>query len=194
MTSASASPSESSFMGLLARFAGGDRDAQNKLISLVYPELRRIATAQMRRERPGHTLQPTALVNEAFLRLVDQPLTSWNSRAHFLALAARLMRRILVDHARRHRTAKRGGTARQITLTEPLASAENPVIDVLLVHDLLQQLGALDYRQAEIVELHFFGGMSFEEIALVLNITARTVKRDWSMARAWLHSHLSEHS
>ena len=190
MASASPSPSES-FTALLARFTAGDKIAHERLVPLVYAELHRIAAQQLSKERPGHTLQPTALVNEAFLRLADRPVTDWKNKAHFLAAAAGLMRCVLVDHARARKASKRGGMAQRVTLTEPLASSEQPVVDILLVDELLEQLAGFDSRQAQIVEMHFFGGMTFEEVALVLNIAARTAKRDWTMARACLHHQLS---
>jgi RNA polymerase sigma-70 factor, ECF subfamily len=191
MASASTSPSES-FTSLLERFAAGDQDIRDQLVPLVHSELHRIAAAQMRRERPNHTLQPTALINEAFLRLTDQPLASCHSKAHFLALSAKLMRRILVDYARTRKAAKRGGMAHQVILADVIAGTETPIADILPVHELLEELRTLDPRQADVVEMHFFGGMTFDEIASVLTVTTRTVKRDWSMARAWLHSRLVE--
>jgi len=184
-------PSESVTM-LLARIRAGDSEAENHLISKVYAELRRIAARCMRQERHAHTLQPTALVNEAYLRLAGQNDIAWQNKAHFLAIAARLMRQILVDHARSRNAGRRGGGQRQITLDEPLAGVSAPVLDVLFVHEALEQLAAFDVRQAQIVELHFFGGLSFEQIASVLNIGLRTVKRDWSMARAWLQTQLTK--
>jgi RNA polymerase sigma factor (TIGR02999 family) len=158
----------------------------------VYAELRRLARHYMRSERANHTLQPTALVNEAYLRLIAQPGVSWQSRAHFFAAAAQLMRRILVDHARAHRAGKRGGAQQQVTLDENLLSPESASVDVLAVHEALENLAKLDARQARIVELHFFGGLTFEEIAHVLGTSERTVKRDWAMARAWLKLELSK--
>jgi RNA polymerase sigma-70 factor, ECF subfamily len=186
---------------LLGRFAAGETAAETELLSQVYAELRRIAARRMRSERCNHTLQPTALVNEAYLRLVDQPRTSWQDRAHFFAIAARLMRQILVDHARTRLLDKRGGEFRQvrsthgtttgITLDGLLAGTVSPTIDIVTIHHLLLRLSAFDSRQSEVVELHFFGGLSFDENAAVMHLSRRTVKRDWSVARAWLHIQLT---
>lgn len=176
---------------LLAELSKGNREAEQRLVPQVLSELRRVAARQMRLERENHTLQPTALVNEAYLRLVQQPQVPWQSRVHFFATAARLMRHILVDHARARNAGKRGGPQRQVTLDEALLSTEEKSIDVLALHEVMDRLAVLDVRQGRIVELHFFGGLPFEEIALVLNLSERTVKRDWTMARAWLRQELS---
>jgi RNA polymerase sigma factor (TIGR02999 family) len=176
---------------LLAQFGAGKPDAEAQLTPLIYRELRRLAAGYMRRERANHTLQATALVNEAWIRLVQQPQMTWQSRAHFFGIASKLMRQILVDHARRRSAAKRGVGAKQITLTDNLAAAPGQLMDVLVLDDALQRLNAIDARAAQIVEMHFFGGLSFEEMALVLGVSARTVKRDWRMARAWLHTDLA---
>jgi RNA polymerase sigma-70 factor (ECF subfamily) len=150
-----------------------------------------VAGRFMRFERVNHTLQPTALVHEAYARLIQQPHIPWQNRAHFFAIAAQMMRHILVDHARAHRAGKRGGLQHQITLDEAILPTHDQSIDVLALHEALEHLTNFDSRQGRIIELHFFGGLSFEEIALVLQISERTVKRDWSMARAWLKGELS---
>ena len=152
----------------------------------VYDELRRLARKYMRAERAKHTLQATALVNEAYLRLTGQQDVSWQDRAHFFPSAAQLMRHILVDHARAHRASKRGGQQHQVTLTEGFASEENKSVEVLALHEALEKLARLDERQARRVKMHFFGGLTFSEIACVLDASQRTVKRDWTMAPAWL--------
>jgi RNA polymerase sigma factor (TIGR02999 family) len=146
----------------------------------------------MRGERGNHTLQPTALVNEAYTRLVQQPQVPWQSRAQFFATASRLMHHILVEHARARRAAKRGGAQRQVTLTDDILQSKDRTVDVLVLHEALEHLAQFDPRQARIVELHFFGGLNFEEIAVILEVSDRTVKRDWSMARAWLQGELSK--
>jgi|SRR5579875_132254 len=176
---------------LLSQLSAGDRDAEARLIPQVYDELRRLAAGYMRRERADHTLQPTALVHEAYAHLVDRPNQHWENRAHFLATAAQVMRHLLVDHARARHAGKRGGVQHQITLDEGLATAEDRTVDILFVHQALERLTAFDPRQGRIVELHFFGGLTFDEIALVLGISERTVKREWSMARAWLRTELA---
>jgi RNA polymerase sigma-70 factor, ECF subfamily len=178
--------------GLLAQFGEGGASAKAELIPLIYKELHRLAAGHMRRERPNHTLQATALVNEAWIRLIQQPQMNLQNRASFFGIASNLMRQILVDHARKRKAAKRGMARQQITLTDNLmAAAPGKLMDVLVLDEALQRLGAIDARAAKIIEMHFFGGLSFEEMAVVLEISARTVKRDWRMARAWLHSDLS---
>ena len=177
---------------LLSEVSKGNREAEAQLMTQVYGELRRLARHYMRSERANHTLQPTALVNEAYLQLIGQPGASWQSRAHFFAAAAQLMRHILVDHARAHRAGKRGGEQQQVTLDENVLSSETASIDVLALHEALERLAQLDARQARVVELHFFGGLTFDEIAYVLETSERTVKRDWTMARAWLRLELSK--
>jgi RNA polymerase sigma factor (TIGR02999 family) len=159
--------------------------------SSLYGELHRLAAAKMRHERGNHTLQPTALVNEAYLRLADRGEPLGNDRIQVLGLAARIMRNILVDHARTHQAAKRGAGAVQVTFAEGLVATPGSMVDVIVVDDALTRLAALDQRQADILELHFFAGLTFEEIAIQLGLSARTVKRDWSMARAWLRQELS---
>jgi len=175
----------------LAEVKNGRKDALDRLVAVVYAELRRIARKQMRREREGHTLQPTALVHEAFLRLVDQDATAWQNRAQFFGVAAQTMRRLLVDHARRRRAAKRGIP---ITLDEALlqpGSAAVPYEQILAVDEALYRLARLDARQASVVEMRYFGGLSVEETAEVLGVAERTVKLDWAMAKGWMKSQLT---
>jgi RNA polymerase sigma factor (TIGR02999 family) len=176
---------------LLIRWSDGDETALESLMPLVYGELRRLANNYLRSERPGHTLQPTALVNEAYLRLVDQKNSRWQNRAHFYGIAAKLMRRILVDHARLKHAEKRGGAGQQrlsITSAEGLTAKTD--FDVLALHEALEELAALDPQQSRIVELKFFGGLSIEETAEVMRLGHATVERDWKMARAWLRRKL----
>jgi RNA polymerase sigma factor (TIGR02999 family) len=175
---------------LLKEVRLGDKEAAGRLISAVYGELRQVAGRAMRRERPGHTLQPTALVNEAFLRLISQNGVEWKDRAHFFGVAARLMREILVDYARQHAAAKRGGGIR-ITLDDSLLISESRLEEVVAWDEVLNRLEHLDARQSRIVELRFFGGLSVEEVAEVLQISTPTVKREWASAKAWLHRELA---
>ena len=176
---------------LLVDWSKGDQKALDKLMPLVYSELRRQAANYLRRERPGHTLQPTALVNEAYLKLVDQRNAKWQNRAQFYGVAAQLMRRILVDHARAHQAEKRGGSDQQrLSITSAGALAKEPALDLLALHEALNRLTNIDLQQGQIVELRFFGGLSIEEIAEVLHIGHATVERDWKMARAWLRREL----
>jgi RNA polymerase sigma-70 factor, ECF subfamily len=184
--------SDNSITSLLSQLSEGNREVEERLIPQIYEELRRVAGYHMRLERANHTLQPTALVHEAYARMVQHPHVPWQSRAHFFATASQLMRHILVDHARTHQAAKRGGIQQQVTLDEAILPAKEHSIDVLALNEALDRLTQLDSRQGQLVELHFFGGLSFEEIALVLQISERTVKRDWSMARAWLRRELSK--
>ena len=186
------SNSDNSITALLQQLSTGNREVEACLIPRVYEQLRRLAASYMRNERGNHTLQPTALVHEAYARLVQQPHMPWQSRAHFFATAAQLMRHILVDHARAHHADKRGGWQRQVTLDEAIHPAREPSIDVMALNEALDHLAVLDARQARMVELHFFAGLDFQEIALVLGVSERTVKRDWSMARAWLKGELSK--
>lgn len=172
--------------GLLQAWGGGDAAALEQLIPLVHAELRRLARRHMARERPGHTLQPTALVNEAYLRLVDLRQMRWQDRNHFFAMAARLMRRILVDTARSRGYQKRGGHARQVSLDEGLVVSEPPSEDLLAVDTALTRLAAMSPRRAQVVELRFFGGLNVEETAEALKVSSETVKRDWRLAKAWL--------
>ena len=176
---------------LLVRWEGGDRAALDALMPLVEQELRQLARSYLRRERGGHTLQPTALVNEAYLKLVDQRDARWQSRAHFYGVAAQLMRRILVDHARARRAEKRGGPqGYAVTLSEADRVSAQPALDILAVHEALEELSALDPQQARVVELKFFGGLTIEETAEALGVSHATVERDWKAARAWLRRKL----
>lgn len=176
---------------LLIDWEKGDQAALERLMPLVYSELRRLATNYLRRERAEHTLQPTALVNEAYLKLIDQRNARWQNRAHFFGIAAQLMRRILVDHARQHRAAKRGGLDPQrISITSAERVMKQPEVDLLALNEALEELAQMDPQQGRIVELKFFGGLSIDEIAEVLSIGHATVERDWKMARAWLRRQL----
>lgn len=171
---------------LLDDLSDGKADAFDALLPVVYGELRRQAGRYLRRERSNHTLQPTALVNEAFLRLVEQRDVRWKNRAHFFGIAAQAMRRVLVDHARANGRLKRGGPQARVTLDEATMGAEGRSVDLLAMDEALERLAALDARQARIVELRYFAGLSIEETAEVIGISPATVKREWSMARAWL--------
>ncbi|MEQ1692479.1 MAG: sigma-70 family RNA polymerase sigma factor [Gemmatimonas sp.] len=175
-----------SITDLLLAVQQGQTGAYDALLPLVYDELRRMAAGSMQREREGHTLQPTALVHEAFLRLVDQRSANFESRRHFFAVAATLMRRILVDHARRTRADKRGYRM-VVPLRDDMDAAVEETHEIIEVDEALQQLAALDARQAQVVELRYFAGLSVEETAKVLDVSERTVKRDWAVARAFLH-------
>ena len=180
---------------LLLAWSGGDAAASEQLMELVYNELRQLARSYLRRERADHTLQPTALVHEAYLRLVDDSQIQWQSRAHFYGVAARVMRRILVDHARRQAAAKRGGLARDIPLgdVETIAAPDQgSPVDLVALDDALVSLGRAYPRQSEIVELRYFGGLSAREIGEVMQVTERTVQRDWDFARAWLRRALGD--
>ena len=172
---------------LLVSLSKGNQEAVSKLIPLVYEELRRLARHYMRRERSDHTLQTTALVHEAYLRLVEQRETNWQNRAHFFAIAAQLMRRILLDHARACRTDKRGGEHERLPLEETLVFSPKKSEELIALDEALNRLSELSPRQSQIIELRFFGGLTVEETAEVLGIAPKTVKRDWSVARAWLH-------
>ena len=175
---------------LLARWKDGDEAALQQLVPIVHEELRRLARRQMARERPDHTLQPTALVNEAYLRLVNLKQMQWQDRAHFFAMGARLMRRILVDVARSRGYQKRGGGAKQVSFTESLEVADGRSTDVVAINDALEALAHIDERKSRVVEMRFFGGLSVEETAEVLNVSRETVKRDWTFAKMWLLRHL----
>lgn len=177
--------------GLLARMTGGDKDAEARVLPLVYAELRKIANRYMRGERGDHTLQATALVHEAFLRLKGSGEMKWHDRAHFFAVIAQMMRRVLVDHARNVRAQKRVGHQQRIPLESALVYAEHQSTELLAIDQALDRLSARDPRQCRVVEMRFFGGLEMEEIATVLGISSRTVKRDFSMARAWLYGELN---
>lgn len=179
---------------LLQDYAGGNRDALDKLMTLVYPELRRMAEGRMRKEGVRHTLQPTALVNEAFLRLVDVDQIDWKNRAHFFGIAGMMMRRVLLDHARKKLAARRGGKPALIEFDEALHSPENQLgapSDIIALDAALQELEKIDPRQAKLVELRYFGGLSIEDTALILQCSEGTVKREWVKAKAWIFLRLS---
>ncbi len=176
---------------LLRAWSDGDDSALERLTPLVAAELRRLARAYMRRERRGHTLQTTALLNEAFLRLTDARRVRWQDRAHFLGIGARLMRRVLVDHARSRGYAKRGGGAQRVTLDEGLLRSGEPALDVVELDRALEALAAVDARKSRLIDLRFFGGLSVEETAEVLQVSTDTVKRDWRLAKLWLLRELS---
>lgn len=171
---------------LLIDWSEGNREARDELMPVVYNELRRLAKSYMRRERPEHTLQTTALVNEAYLKLVDQKRVRWQNRAHFFGIAAQLMRRILVDHARKARAEKRGGGEAKVPYVEGIGLPEEKRVDLVALEEALEGLERLDERQARIVELKYFMGMKIEEIAEVVGISPATVKREWSTAKMWL--------
>lgn len=175
---------------LLEAWAQGDQRALDELVPLVQPELRRLARRYMSRERAGHTLQTTALVNEAYVRLMDQPKVQWHNRAHFFAVAAHLMRHILVDYARRRARAKRGGDGRQTNLDEGAVISKDRNPELLALDEALGRLAALDPRQSRVVVLRYFGGLTIEETAEVLKVSPMTVRRDWRLAKAWLYKAL----
>lgn len=194
---------------LLAAWSDGDQRALNELMPLVYGELRRLAQSHLRRERPGHTLQRTVLVHEAFLRLVNQKEVQWQGRAHFLGLASRLMRRILVDHARARLAAKRGEGVQHVSFDDAigtpgadvefdedpealLKTPEQPGVDLVALDTALTRLEAMDAQQGQVVELRFFGGLTVDETAQALGVSPATVKRDWAVAKAWLHRELGD--
>jgi RNA polymerase sigma factor (TIGR02999 family) len=200
-------PPDNRVTQLLLNWSSGDERALGELMPLVYTELRRLADRQLRAERPNHTLQRTALVHEAYLRLISQRNVSWQGRAQFIGLAAQLMRRILIDHARGRRRAKRGGGVTPVSLDqtgvilgsgdeegariEALEFAQDPSVDLSAIDSALARLEALDPKQGRIVELRFFGGLSIEETAGVVGVSPATVKREWALARAWLHRELA---
>ncbi len=177
---------------LLFNWSQGDKAALDQLVPLVYPELRRLAKRHMAREDPAHTLQTSALINEAYLKLVDQKSVQWQSRAHFFAVAAQVMRHILVDHARTRNYAKRGGGALKLPLDEAAALTEQRAAELIALDDALRDLSALDGRKSQIIELRFFGGLSLEETAEVMKISPSTVQREWRAAKAWLHHAMSK--
>jgi len=176
---------------LLLSWRQGDAAALDRLIPLVYDELRHVASRRLRGESPGHTLQATALVHEVYLRLVDVDRMTVTSRAHFLGVAATLMRQILVDHARRQRADKRGGGATLLRLDEVSPAASAPGVDVLALDEALDALSAIDSRQCRVVELRFFAGLKIDEVAEALDVSPATVEREWALAKAWLYRHLS---
>jgi RNA polymerase sigma-70 factor, ECF subfamily len=180
-------PSSSSVTELLARARSGDSSALADVFPLIYEELRRLAGQQLRREPDGHTLSPTALVHEAYMRLLDYTRVEWAGRAHFMAVAATAMRRILVDHARGHRSLKRGGGLRRVSIDAVELGTEERADLLLAIDEGLERLKLVEPRQAQVVECRFFGGMTEEETAAALDISLRTVKRDWARAKSWLH-------
>jgi RNA polymerase sigma factor (TIGR02999 family) len=175
---------------LLIEISNGDREAVDLLLPVIYDELRKLAANYLRRERPDHTLQPTALVHEAYLRLVDQTRVTWQNRAHFFGIAAQIMRRLLVDHARRHNAEKRGQDFQKLSLDENIDRAVERSTELIALDDALKALAAFDPQKARVVELRYFGGLSVEETADVLGVTATTVKRHWRFAKAWLHGEM----
>ncbi|HKG60423.1 MAG TPA: sigma-70 family RNA polymerase sigma factor [Pyrinomonadaceae bacterium] len=184
-------PPQHEITQLLAQWREGNQSALDDLYPLVYDELHRLARRYMSRERKGHTLQTTALINEAYVRLVDQKNVQWANRSHFFAISAQIMRRILIDHARRHQYAKRGGGARQVSLEEAATVVPDQSEELLRLDEALKSLAEMDPRRSQVVELRYFGGLNNEEIAGVLHISENTVTRDWNMARAWLYQQLT---
>ena len=175
---------------VLKDWSGGNRASADELLALVYDELRRIAARYLRKERSGHTLQPTALVHEAYMKLIDISDINWQDRAHFFAVSANVMRHILVDHARAKLAEKRGGDAERIALEDAISLSNEPNVDLLAVDEALKELAEFDEQQSRIIELRFFGGLTIEETAHVVGISPATVKREWAMAKAWLHRKL----
>ena len=184
-------PHQHEITQLLAEWREGNQSALDELYPLVYDELHRLARRYMSRERKGHTLQTTALINEAYVRLVDQKNVQWANRSHFFAISAQIMRRILIDHARRHAYAKRGGGARPVSLEEAATVVPDQSEELLRLDEALKSLAEMDPRRSQVVELRYFGGLNNEEIAGVLHISENTVTRDWNMARAWLYQQLT---
>ena len=187
-------PSQQQVTQLLLAWSGGDQAAGDELMPLVYDELRRLAHQCMKRERPVHTLQTSALLHEAYLRLVDQKNIQWQDRAHFFGIAARLMRQVLIDYARTRGYAKRGGGALRVSLDEAMIVSKKRAAEVVALDDALKSLAEIDPRKSQIVELRFFGGLSIEETAEVLAVSPGTVMRDWTLAKAWLRRELSNNS
>jgi len=176
---------------LLLNWSKGDQAALDQLIPLVYPELRKLARRYMGRESPEHTLQTSALINEAYLRLVDQQAVEWNDRAHFFAVAAQVMRHILIDHARSHLYGKRGAGAQHVPLDEVAVVSQERAAELVALDDALTSLAKIDERKGKIIELRFFGGLSVDETAEVMNVSPVTVMREWRAAKAWLHREVS---
>ena len=185
-------PARKDVTDLLIEWSEGDQQALNKLMPLVYDELRRLASRYLRHERPGHTLQTTALVHEAYLKLVDQKDANLQNRVQFFAIAAQVMRHILVDYARSRRAFKRGGDYCRLSLDEAVISSEEMDPDLLTLNEALDNLAVIDPQQSRVVELRIFGGLTVEETAEALEVSPRTVKREWSMAKAWLHKQMSQ--
>jgi RNA polymerase sigma factor (TIGR02999 family) len=184
-------PDAENITDLLVSYGRGDKESLDKLMPVVYDELRRQAARYLRREQAGHTLQTTALIHEAYVRLVDQRNVQWQNRAHFFGIAAQMMRRILVDHARTKKRAKRGGSDIKVSLDDAAIAVKGQDLDVVAVDEALSRLAKIDEQQSRVVELRFFSGLTVEETAEVMGISPATVKRDWSMAKAWLHRELS---
>lgn len=178
---------------LLNDWGNGDQEALNRLMPLVYDELHRLASRYLRHERVGHTLQTTALVHEAYLKLVDQKNANWHNRVQFFAAAAKVMRHVLVDYARSRKAAKRGGDYCRLSLDEAAISSRDQDADLLVLNEALDNLAAIDPQQSRVVELRVFAGLTVEDTAEALGISARTVKREWSMAKAWLHQQIKNH-
>jgi RNA polymerase sigma-70 factor (ECF subfamily) len=178
---------------LLADCGEGDQAAFNQLLPLVYDELHRLASSYMGHERPNHTLQTTALVNEAYLRLADQRDARWQNRVHFFAVAAKVMRQILIDHARRRTRAKRGGNQTRLSLDEAAILSDERATDLLALDDALTKLAGVDARKSRVVELRFFSGLTIEEVAEVFKVHPKTIARDWALARAWIYREISQH-
>jgi RNA polymerase sigma factor (TIGR02999 family) len=187
-----AMPAPQEVTQLLVAWSNGDSEALEKLIPLVYDDLRRLARNYMNRERAGHTLQTTALIHEAYLRLIEQKEVKWQNRAHFFAISAQLMRRILVSMARARQADKRGGETRQVSLDEAMVFSEERAADLVALDDAMNELAALDPRRCRVVELRHFGGLSVEETAEVLKVSPDTVMREWKRAKAWLYSELNK--
>lgn len=188
------SPARHQITELLAEWREGNQSALDELYPLVYDELHRLARRYMSKERKDHTLQTTALINEAYVRMVDQKNVNWANRSHFFAISAQIMRRILIDHARRHAYAKRGGGAQQVSLEEVAAIAPEQGRELVRLDEALKTLAERDPRRSQVVELRYFGGLNNEEIAGVLHVSENTVTRDWNMARAWLYQQLTENA
>ena len=188
------SPARHQITELLAEWREGNQSALDELYPLVYDELHRLARRYMSRERKDHTLQTTALINEAYVRMVDQKNVNWANRSHFFAISAQIMRRILIDHARRNAYAKRGGGAQQVSLEEVAALVPEQGRELMRLDEALKSLAEQDPRRSQVVELRYFGGLNNEEIAGVLQVSENTVTRDWNMARAWLYQQLSENA
>lgn len=190
MSAPASPPTSPDVTQLLRNWQVGDQSARDQLLEIVYEELRRQAARYLRRERPDHTLQPTALVHEAYLQLIDQSRVNWENRAHFFGAAARLMRRVLVDHARAHQAEKRGSGEEKLALDEAMAVPQSKDLNILALNDALEELARMDEQQSRIVELRYFGGLSIEETATVTGVSPATVKREWAMAKAWLQTQI----
>ena len=178
---------------LLLKWSKGSAAALEDLIPLIYPELRRVARRYMRQENPAHTLETSALINEAYLRLVAQQGVEWQDRAHFFAVAAQVMRHILIDHARKHQVARRGGGMLRVALDETAVASQERALEFVALDDALTKLAAVDARKSQIVEMKFFGGLTVEEIAEVMKLSPITIKREWRAAKAWLYLEISQH-